>query len=214
MKKILIGTLFLSLIALGIVSFTFAWIEYRNTNNVNLTPGEFDITIQFYLDDELVTEINPHYDETTGLLFLNAYDDMLDNYIGNLKVIISVTAHNTARFRVKIQDEWKLIRTYPFGDPTEVIIASEVRDEDSFVSRFNVHEDFIRREEDTFFYYNGIVGKGETIELIFIDGGSLYPMRVTDTYTERAFITLSLYVDVVQANRIVEVWKVNQDLFE
>jgi hypothetical protein len=115
---------------------------------------------------------------------------------------------------VRIQDEWRLERTYTTEDQTIIVIPSEQRVDGEFVSRFTVNEAFFRVNDDVFFYYDGLIDKGDTIELTFLNGGTQYPIYITDTYTERAFINFSLYVEVVQANRIVEVWGVSENIYD
>jgi len=214
MKKFGLSLVLLTVVLSMSIYVTYAWFEIYNSTQVEISSGDFTVETEVYIKDILVTASNPYYNETTGLISLNAFDETVDNYINNVKVIIRITAHNTARFRVRIQDEWRLERTYTTEEQTIIVIPSEQRVDGEFVSRFNVNETFFRVNDDVFFYYDGLIDKGETVELTFLNGGTQYPIYIADTYTERAFINFSIYVDIVQANRIVEVWGVSENVFD
>ncbi len=212
-KRLLIFLAFFLSFAL-VAGATLAWFEFSYNRPITIRPGDFDIEIDVYFDDVLLTSNESFYDASTGLLTINAFDVNATNYIGDLKVVIRVSAHNDARVRVRIQDEWRLIRTYTNEEETVFVIPSEERDLTGFASRYQIGSEFFNRPEDVFFYYDGLITDDEVLELTFLDGGTPYPILITDTFTERVFITFSIYVDVVQANRIVDVWQVEATLFD
>ena len=216
MKHKFLLSMFLIFIAISIgIIVSFGWYEIKTQQTYSLSPGEFEANITLYLNNQEVTSSNPYYDSETQTIELNAFDTTAENYIDNLKVSIDINAHNTSRFRIKIMDQWTLVRTYTNDTVKEVIIMSEERDENSgFQSRYHYSNEFFRIKEDTYFYYDGLLHPNEPVMLDFIDGADQYPKKVTESYTETVYVTFTLHIDCVQANRVEELWEVDAAIFD
>jgi len=213
--KLTLSILFVFIALTLSIVISFAWFEVKHQQTLTIDSGDFEANMTLYLDDQEVTSTNPYYDSDSQTIELNAFDPTADNYIDNLKVSIDVTAHNAARFRIKIMDQWTLVRTYTNDTVKEVIIMSEERDENSvFQSRYHYSNAFFRLKDDTYFYYDGLLNPNETVSFDFIDGADQYPKKVTESYTETVYVTFTLHIDCVQANRIEELWEVDASIFE
>jgi len=199
------------------ITSVYAWFEMQNSHQIDLETGVFEVDIDILFFNGVTYEPIDmiHYDSTTNLLELNAFNENEDNYINKLRVVMSVTAHTTARLRFRVQDEWRLIRTYyAGGTPTTIVLPYETLAGEISAYPFNVNSSFFSNHEDPYFYYDGLLEKDETLEMILIDGGLPYAVHSTENYYEEVYIRFQVFLDVVQANRIVEVWNVNADLFD
>lgn len=209
-KKTIIFILFFLLLSVGSV---YAWFEYEEIRTIFVKPGAFEATLQIYFDDTLVNAESPYYDSTTGLLTVNAFDSDAPNYIGKLKVTAQITVHNASRFRFRMFDEWVLTRFFTGGTQISLIIPNDLRVGDVDQNPFFIHESFRTRDNDSHLYYEGIIGKNQTLTITLFDGGIPYPIRTTDTYYEEVMILFQVFIDVVQANRFPQVWNIEADYF-
>lgn len=204
----------MAMLALFLVGFTFAWIEYVETVPITIHPGEYEIEIHVYLDEVEVTSSNPHYDAETGLLTLNAFDENADNYIGKLRVSATAHAHNASRVRFRLYDQWELRRIFFVGGETRSVVPYSLVTNGSDSSPYQVHTDFFRKGSDPFYYYDGILGKNQTLTWVLIDGATGFDVRTTLNYTEEVYVSLMIQAEILQANRIVKVWGLTPDWFE
>jgi len=197
------------------ITSVYAWFEMQNSHQIDLETGIFEVDIDILLDDVPITGLESFYDPTNYLLELNAFNPLAANYIDRLKVVMTVTAHTTARLRFRVQDEWRLIRYFTTGGtPTTIVLPYDTLAEAISAYPFNVNSSFFSNLEDPYFYYDGLLEKDETLTFTLIDGGLPYTVRSTENYYEEVYIRFQVFLDVVQANRIVEVWNVNADLFD
>ena len=211
MKKALI------LIGIGFlltITMVYAWFEVEEVRSFFLQPGVFETEIRLYFDEELITATSPYYDHESHQLLVNGFDDMSPNYIGKLKVVVRVQVHNASRMRFLIQDEWILHRYYYAGYQTTVVLPNSLRQDGVNQNPYQINSIFVRRNQDAFYYYPDVIGKNEVIEVVIFDGGSPYNVRILDTYYEEVEIRFQIAVDVIQANRFVQVWKIEPDFFE
>jgi len=209
-KRMIIFILIGILLSVGGV---FAWFEYEEIRTIFVSPGEFEATLQIYFDETLVTSGSPYYDALSQLLTVNAFDSDAPNYIGKLKVTVEITVHNASRFRFRMLDEWLLTRYFTGGNQISLVIPNELRTTGVDVNPYGVHPSFRTRDNDSHLYFDGIIGKNETLTLTLIDGGTPYPVRTTDTYYEEVHIMFQVIIDVVQANRFPQVWNIESDYF-
>lgn len=204
----------IAIISLFLVGLTFAWIEYVENVPITIHPGEYEIDIVVYLDDVEVTSASPYFDLETGLLTLNAFDETADNYIGKLRVSATVHVHNASRVRFRLFDQWELRRIFFGGGETRNVVPYNLISEGVEVSPYVTHGDFFRKGNDANYYYDGLLGKNQTITWDLIDGATGFDVRTTLNYTEEVYVRLQFQVEVVQANRIVKVWGLPPDWFE
>jgi len=196
------------------IGVTFAWFEWVNDHPIGIETGTFDVSIDILIDDVPLTGLESYYDPTLSLLELNAFTPASANYIDRLKVVMTVTAHNAARIRFRVQDEWRLTRHFTSGESTTIVLSYDTLTEGIKTYPFNVNGQFFTTGADPYFYYDGLVEAGDTISLTLIDGGTPYAVRTTLNYYEEVFVRFQVFLDVVQANRIAAVWNVDADLFD
>ena len=204
----------MAMLALFLVGFTFAWIEYVETVPITIHPGDYEIEIHVFLDEVEVSSSHPHFDSATGLLTLNAFDETADNYIGKLRVSATVHAHNASRVRFRLYDQWELRRIFFVGGETRSVVPYSLVTNGSEASPYQIHADFFRKESDPFYYYDGILGKNQTLSWVLIDGAVGFDVRTTLNYTEEVYVSLMIQAEILQANRIVKVWGLSPDWFE
>jgi hypothetical protein len=202
------------LLAMFLIGFTFAWIEYVETLPITIHPGDYEIELRVYLDDVEVTSSSPYYDSETGLLTLNAFDEDADNYIGKLRIWTSVHVHNASRIRFRLYDQWELRRIFFVGGETRNVVPYALIDEGVATSPYFIHSDYFRKGSDPFYYYDGLLAKDESRSWNLIDGATGFDERTTLNYTEEVYVSLMVQVEIVQANRIVKVWGLTPDWFE
>ena len=213
MKQVKQSILILIVFIIALTGSIYAWFEITQTQDLDLEPGSFEVTIDVLFNDVSVVSTDEFYDSETRILTINAYDTDSDNYINKLKIQIAVDTHNSARVRVRIQDEWIVIRDYLGEFQTTRIIPGNVVD-NQLVQPFNIHSNFFQVDGDPHYYYEGIINKLEPLNIVFLNGGIHRPIRITDTFTETIYVRFSIYVDVVQANRFAEVWNVSDTIFD
>jgi hypothetical protein len=215
MKKIKYSMLMLICFVIILTGSIYAWFELTQTHDLDIEPGTFEISIEVYFDDielTLIDDFEEFYNTDTHILTINAFDVDEVNHINKLKVQISIQTHNSARVRIRVQEEWIVIRDYLAGYQTTRIIPGNIMN-DQIIQPFNIHEDFFQVAGDPHYYYDGIINQADNIDIVFINGGINRPKRITDTFTETIYVRFSIYVDVVQANRFAEVWNVSDSLF-
>jgi len=205
----------LTVSALLFVSSVFAWIEISNNVPIDIETGLFEVDIAIFFDEDPVGSDSPYYDTDTQLIDVDGFDVTEPNYIENLRVVVTVTAHNAARVRFRIQDEWRIVRHFKISGYVNppVIVPYDLLVEGASQSPYNIHSDFYRGDNSPYYYYDGIIEKNETLVWTLIDGGSPYAVKDTENYYEEAFIRFQLFIDVVQANRFDELWNLEEDFF-
>jgi hypothetical protein len=213
MKKRILVPLFFILIPI-LIGFAYAWFEDDEFLNVIIRPGSIEVSIQVYFDDVEVLSNSPYYDSTTKILQINTFDDQAPNYIGKLKITMQVVAHNTSRLRFRLLDEWVLTRYFTNGGITNIIVPYDVVVQGINQSPYTIHPDFFRVSANPYYYFDGFIGKNQTLQFTLVNGGLPYPVRTTDNYYEEVFVHLQVIVDVVQANRIAEKWNVEATIFD
>jgi hypothetical protein len=197
------------------ISSVYAWFEIQNNHQIDLETGIFEVELDILLNDVPITGLEDYYDSINHLLELDAFNPISANHISHLKVVMTVTTKTAARLRFRIQDEWRLIRNfYAGGTPTIVILPHDTLMGELSVYPFNIHNSFFSNDEDPYFYYDGLLEKDQTLQITLIDGGQPYAVRITENYFEEVYIRFQIFLDVVQANRIVEVWGVDAGLFD
>lgn len=181
--------------------------------------GEYDVSMTAAFNDSVVDGTSPYYDALKKAILVDGSDYQSPNYIENLEVSFSITPDNDSRFRIKIQDEWQLKRTY-YG--VEYVITEALAFEGEETIPGNALFPFLIINSSNYtydsstgyLYFNQILEKGQTYNIDFISGGIPYPIRSTTAYYEECTVYLDFLVDVVQANRATQIWGIGYDFFE
>lgn len=192
---VLFGFMFVLLISSSIV---LAWYSDRDDVNLILSNPSYD-------EIEFVTSFGEEYIDENGIIIIDGVESGADKVtITDLTVKVKFTPKITSYLRISINDVWKLKRTYDNQKVTEQYISVENQ------IRYNLAENWVYDPITRYFYYINIIPKSsETLEIDFITSGigmeETSSLRYTDEYTVR----IDFSADVVQANRIEEVWFVS-----
>ncbi len=223
MRKLIISlTSFLILIMIGIVA-TYAYFQISEDHSVIIESGEFVVTMDVYFSGSLVTLNSPFYDHDKGVVIVNAFDPNASNYIGNLDVYIELVPKVTARYRFKVNQEWE-VGTYYVDqneeNPIPPVIQSLYHERTSFpyypFSSLKFSADFNQTilTQDGYIYYDGLVEHSETPVIYhIIDGGDGYPTRSNEVLYEECYLYFDITFDIIQANRMEELWGIDETFF-
>jgi len=67
---------------------------------------------------------------------------------------------------------------------------------------------------DGYAYMNEVLNKNTLYHYEVIIGGDPYPVRSNDLYIETCTVRLGLIIDVIQANRYVELWGLEEIFYQ
>lgn len=215
MKKFLIlNALFVtSLIVL--LSSVFAWYKLNEFIPIVLESGEFDVVMIVTFDGIEVGENSVYYDAVKKVIRIDASKETAPNYIGKLKIDLEVRTDIAARFRLKIQDEWQLVRYY--AENTTISVINHVKTAEGPIDNpFIIDQSFPYKADNWgYIYYDGIIlPSTESTVFNVVTKGTKYLGRVTDMYYEECYVDLDLLFDIVQANRFSERWLINNNFFD
>jgi len=205
----------------GSLITVYAYFVKSNTRGIIIETSEYEIEIIASFNHQIVTYTSPYYDPVKQVLIVNAYDPNSDNYIGDLEIKIYITPYNTSRIRLKLFDEWELTRTYLDQDPNYPILPVKealnhpVMGPTYFpFSSLKIHPSFqALYDASGYAYIDEIILKGQTIEIPFIESGDRMTVRTNEVFIEEIYVYIDLRIDIVQANRFVEVWGIDPNFF-
>ncbi|MCR3905616.1 MAG: hypothetical protein NUK62_01115 [Tenericutes bacterium] len=199
----------------------YAYFVKKQDHGIIVATGEFTVEIFASFNDVVVNTESPYYDAQKNIIIVNAYDQLSENYIGNLKIDIGITPEVAARVRIKLQDEWELTRIYLDQNP-EYPIDPVIENVYHTPKGSGYYPFSLLKINPTFngiydlqgyTYINQIIPKNQTTMIHFIDSGDRYPARTNEVFYEMCYVYIDLIVDVVQANRFVEKWGIEPDFF-
>ena len=216
-KKTLILTLFLVIASIfTFVPLAYSWFEKTEESTIVIETGEFQIIIIASFNGNVITTNSQYYDQEKKVIILNASNPASPNYIGRFKVTLRVSANIPSRLRVKIQDEWKLVRTYR-EDGFVIEEALSHRDDElnpaNPTYRYNLSYASKNDLSSGFMYYNHLIEKNQNYIINFITSGNPKAVKNTITYYEECFVYFDLIVEMVQANRFSEIWGIPYNFF-
>lgn len=214
-RYVVIGLLYVLLLLLSVV-LTFAYYVTEKEYGITLSTGDIEITAYIKFDDLAIDEQSIYYDSLKDVLIVNTYDLDSLNYIGKLDVRITVRASLASRLRVKLMDEWELTRTYKEDNRETVETIYHTNKESSYYpfSLLKLGADFTPVfESDGYAYEQSILAQGEEKEIHLVDGGDHYSVRNNVFFEESCILKLSFVIDVIQANRYVELWGLSRDFY-
>lgn len=194
----------LAVIAL-ITTITFAWLSVGDANDVDLNLGSF--TLSTTLKD---SEVEANAED--GIYVLNGLSEDEHNLydpennaplVENLNISVNVTAEIAGYLRIKVLNEWIVTKDYRnFDRVVEEIIY---RDEASSFP-FVLAEGWYYDTATQYCYYTGIIEEGFSGEIPFIISGTPYVSKTNSSYIETCKVTVSVGVQIVQANRFEAIW--------
>ncbi|MBU1141325.1 MAG: hypothetical protein KKG64_02255 [Firmicutes bacterium] len=201
--------------------FAYAYFENNEDYGFVLQTGDFEITAYISFDGESIDLNSPFYDVNEDVLLINAFDEDSENYIGKLKVDIAVHPNIAARVRLKLLDEWELVRTYieqnpdyPIDPIVETVYHTAKGAEYHPFSLLKVGVGYSPiYDSNGYAYLAEVLPKDEITTIHFIDGGDSYPTRENEIYYETCLINLRMIIDVVQANRYADIWSIDPSFF-
>ena len=204
-KKLSIILLMFLVFVAAATTVTFAWLSVGDKNDVDLNLGTF--TLETTLKD---SEVEANVEN--GIYILNGlsedehnlYDpENLSPLVENLNISVKVTAEIAGYLRVKVLNEWIVTKDYRnFDRVVEEIIY---RDEASYFP-FVLAEGWYYDTTTQYCYYTEIIDEGFTGDIPFITAGSPYVSKTNSSYIETCKVTLSVGVQIVQANRFEAIW--------
>lgn len=219
-RFIVIVILLLTVISTSL--YAYAYFENNQDYGFVIETGEFEVTAYISFSETVIDINSPYYDAINEVIIVNAYDETSENFIGNLKVDIVITPNISARARIQLLDEWELTRTYQIfneEEPIESLVQTVYHTAKSEAyhpfSLLKVGTGYAPvYDNNGYAYLTEVLNKNEETIIHLIDGGDAYLTRENEIYSETCFVHLRFTVDVVQANRFVELWSLNTDFFD
>ena len=210
-SKILLISLLFIFISLTSV---LAWFTFKQTANITLKPGDFEISIDAYLvnsNEEVVKTKeqfkSTYYDSNKDCFIIDGGSTTPENSIKNLRVDLKIKSKIRGKIRILIKDEWISKKDYKTGDriTTEIINLSNF-----YTTYFTIlNEENFRYDSNTgYIYYLNDISKGETT-INFISGGVLYSVRENAVYKESCIVNLNFDFEIVQSNRYKQFWNLD-----
>lgn len=213
---------FMSIMLLTMVSviISYAYFQVNETHGITISVGEFDVEFVVKFNDVTVTVDSPYYNEN-GKIVANAFDELADNYIGNMTIDLVITPEVAARMRFKIQQEWELQRYYIDQDPEypidpvfeSIYHAPKASEYYPFSLMLWADGISVSHEQNGMIYYMDIIPSSTETIIPIIDGGTNYTVRTNSVLYEECYVYFDLYLDIVQANRFAEVWGIDPAYF-
>jgi hypothetical protein len=223
MRKKLLKSIFFSsfltvFLCFVVISLAFSWFKRENSSTFHFQSGEYDVSIEAALNDVIINENSPFYDSSKQAIILDGGKQTSANYLDKLDVSLIITVAHSSRFRIKVQDEWQLKRTYY---ESGFSITEAVYFQDAETIPGNEHypftilniSNFIYDSDSGYLYYSSVLEKDQTYVIDFISGGVPQYVRSTADYYEECTVFLDFSLDVVQANRFSEVWGISINFF-
>lgn len=214
-RYFLIGILYVILLLLSVV-LTFAYYTTEKEYGITLSTGDIEIIAYISFDDLNIDQESIYYDASNNVLLVNTYDSESLNYIGKLDVRITVRTSLASRLRIKLMDEWELTRTYKEDNRQTVETIFHTNKEVSYYpfSLLKMGSNFTPVfDSDGYAYEQSILAQGELKEFHLVDGGDRFSVRNNVFFEESCTLKLSFMIDVIQANRYVELWGLRRDFY-
>ncbi len=201
---------------------TYAYFQTTEDHGIIISAGEFEVEMFVYFGEDIVTINSPFYDQETGVITVNAFNPYSNNYVEDLQVYLSITPIVAARYRFKIQQEWVLERYYldqSEGNEIPPLFQTLYFDKTNApyypFSPLKFASGFSAIVDDQGFVYGANIVQRSSVPAMYhlIDSGDSYPVRSNDAYVEECYLYLDMYLEIVQANRAVDVWELSEDFF-
>jgi len=214
-KYVLISILYVILLLLSVV-LTFAYYTTEKDYGITLSTGDIEIVAYISFDDINIDDESIYYDTSKNVLLVNTYDPESDNYIGKLDIKITVKTSLASRLRIKMMDEWELTRTYKEDNRQTVETIYHTNKKTSYYpfSLLKLGDHFSPTfASDGYAYEQSILRQGEVKEFHLIHDGDHFSVRNNVFFEESCLLKLSFIIDVIQANRYVELWGLSRDFY-
>lgn len=126
-----------------------------------------------------------------------------EEYISFSDLIISLqySAEIMTRIRVKIKDTWISQKLYSSGKIISTVINKDTEDHFNFAANWKYNE------TTSYAYYENDIAPSDTISLACLNNnGYVYDIDTGLGYRETIIVKLKFEIEIVQANRALEVW--------
>ena len=210
-------TLFFTVLIIVILftSTTLAWISISQIKNVNTEFGSFEISATITSSDQnvifdhgtyLINGLTQADQESLFERLPDLSEKVNTSYIENLEISVNISADIAGYMRVKILDEWSIIRRY--FDFDRESIESIFRSEDSLFP-YILAEGWVYDKATRYCYYTKLIEKGtENQSIPFITSGLSYTPKTSSIFYELCEVAISTSIEVVQANRYEALWHI------
>lgn len=231
--------LFLAVVIIAGSFFTYAWLQRETTIKNKTIISDFTIDAKVYflkgsgtentMTVEEVAESKPYVIPTgETLVKVNLVDRNADNFIGNLRVLLTFTGSSPAYIRAKVFEQWSekdvfienAKTPYTIPETNEEIFIYEIETSSIFTPSFIDEKTtqqgtgwFDNRQEDFGFYYNAPVyprAEARTVKMLLINGISdknIDEMSNTRNGVEMQFL---IKAEAVQPNRFREFFEMEK----
>lgn len=202
---------------------TYAWFMQQEERSIVLQTGDFVVELLVSFDGTTIGPLSPYYDAERGVVIVNAYDDQSPNYIGNMQIDIAITPAIAARARIKVRDEWEVTRFYideTGVNPIPPIVSTIIHEDPPgfpYLPYTILMFDPLfqgKTDENSFIYHQDILPTDQRTIIPLIDGGVPYPARSNLVFYEECYVYIDFYVDIVQANRVFEMWQIDSNFYD
>lgn len=210
------------LLIMIMVITSYAYFQVSESHGITLSTGEFDVELIVKFDGVTVTIDSPYYNRENGKIIVNAFDDLSDNYIGDMTIDLGVEPEVAARMRFNIQQEWELQRYYLDQDPQNPIdpIFESIYHTQKTAAyypfslmKWATGVNTTYDQNGMIYYMDMIPSSGQTI-IPLIDSGDPYTVRTNSVLYEECYVYFDFYLDMVQANRFAQVWDIDPTYFD
>jgi hypothetical protein len=215
-KRLFIIFIIYLLLLVSTFYVTYAYYRKEITSNIQLSTGDVGITMVMSFDEITVDFLSPYYDHERHVLLVNVSDPDAVNALSKLNIDVSITPTYASRIRIKWMESYIKERYYIDKAETlrEAMAITVSRPGFHPFSNVMFGEGYqVIHHEDGYQYIDQIVSERESIQLKLADGGLMMYARSNDQFVETIYLEISLSIEVVQANRYQEVWKIDYNPF-
>lgn len=211
-------TLFFTVLIIVILftSSTLAWISVSQIKKVNTEFGSFEISASITSNEQnaifdhgtyLINGLTQADQELIFTRLPELQNSISTSYIENLNISVNISADIAGYMRVKILDEWNIIRRY--FDFDRESIESIFRSEDNLFP-YILAEDWVYDKATRYCYYTKLIEKGtQNISIPFVTSGLSYTPKTSSIFYELCEVSISTSIEVVQANRYEALWGIS-----
>ena len=217
MRKEKLYIIFLLMISLAISSLSYAFYLNEKTYQFILNQDDYEVEISLLFNQIEHDMTSVHFDIDKRAYEINLFDFDAENYIENINLILNIDVPVASRMRFKIKESYELTRYYQNQEQTvlkEIIYMTE-KEEPHFPFSLLKKGDFQNYflHTDGFYYINDVIDVNQTYHVDLIHSGISYPVRNNSLYYETCYLYLSFEIELLQANRVSQVWQIDPSLF-
>jgi hypothetical protein len=201
---------------IGSIYVTFAYYQKEQTSILVYQTGEVEVTMLVSFDGVFIDQLSPYYDATHQELIIHASDITQAHALSKLKITVVIRSDYASRVRIKLKESYIRTRTYLATEETfeEVIVITQSNEDYHPYSQLKKGDMLdLNVYQDGYQYVRNILKSNHRLELPLIDGGSMLYARTNQHFKEDIILRLGIMIEVVQANRYQDIWKVDSGVF-